>query len=418
MDELRNLVIIIPALGAILISLIWFVLNYPYNEIKNIFNPIIREHSKVEAIIIVIIIGFYSILGIFFLLGIILLPFLESIKNDGINDRGNLYFQLLWFIGLIISYILVIIIRANFEKKLLITSCREKKKIKFWFGVKSLIVILICSTLIIMGFICRNLIFGENIIIKWNNNEIFTKVSMNAFNEGYRNNVYIYVDNKAFKLYDTCDLSEELNIIRISSINKNLYVSKDFNISISDSIELKEGDEYIVKYSYKSYGKWIGIIEAGVIIILPTLALVYMCGMNLALRKIYSIKKYKIKISMTTNIGELWFVYDDFYLIKIYNEFKYIAKKDISELEPVEYKNNMQIEKIKKLKSNEIYNLKQLREWEVYLNIKEFINNCVYVIKNITKKFFINIKKLYNKILLIYKIILVVLIIIIIIIKK
>ncbi|AVP63896.1 hypothetical protein C3B64_06370 [Clostridium botulinum] len=49
MDELRNLLVIMPALGAIIVPFVCFILNDPYNKLKNRYNAITKEYSKVES---------------------------------------------------------------------------------------------------------------------------------------------------------------------------------------------------------------------------------------------------------------------------------------------------------------------------------------------------------------------------------
>lgn len=287
-------------------------------------------------------------------------------------------------------------------------SYNKRKKIKNKLMIRLIITSLFGVFWALISFVCIELIFGRNVIITYGGNEVYTKISIDGFKEGYKRNLSIYVNGKKFELYDEQDEKETLNTITISSINKNLYVDKLFNISKGDFIEIRENGKLIVKDRYKVYGHWINIIEKMIIIIIPVSTVAITLGIYLTFRKFHYIRKYVIRCSNTDYVGQIWFEYDNFYFARIKDEFRYIAKSQINTLyvvKDINDKDKMQITEAEGLKIGEIYNIKQLKQWKVYINIKITLKKIILQIKRCLKKLLLSAVNTYNKVLLKYKII-------------
>ncbi|MHB9937923.1 hypothetical protein CF098_07825 [Clostridium sporogenes] len=362
MDELRSLVVIVPTLVTIIISFICLFFNSSYNAVKNKFNPIINEYSKPEGISASILIILCSISVAYLFLIMILPPTLHKIKNENMYNMGSFKFTIVWAIIVTLMFIGLKILRRDFKKILFNVSSNNRGKFKYKFIMRSTVLILLCAIFMILTLTWKDFLFGKNISINWNNNKIFTKATIEAFEN--KSNKKIYVNGKEYILYNKYYQEKKLATLGINVNHKKLYfyVDKDLKVVEGDSIKLKENDKYIVKDEYKSYKKWIIVYENISVILLPIMFIVIISSMCFTLEKFYSIRKYIIKYSKTSCIGELWFEYDNFYLVKVDNKFKYISKNDVNELNCIEYR-------------------KDNTEMNVHLRIKEFFKkstiNCL-----------------------------------------
>lgn len=335
MDELRNLIIIIPALGTILISLAWFILNYPYTQLKERYNPIVKEYSKIQTTIRTSILIFYILFFSFtFLLSIIYL-FSKNIVSDNIKSVNNLELKLVFLFSLIILMFIFVLetrlfTRYIFKNRVKNNKISPQKKLMILSGLG----IFLGGIIFFLSLILMDFMIEKSININFKNSKFVLKTNLNSLKDKLDENIFISVNGKEFRLYNKQNQEESLNMIRVNIENENsyLYVNKEFNIFEDDIVSLKINDTEVIREKYKSYSHLIEYINKIAILICPSLVAVYSSGIIFAWNKIKSLKTYKIEFSKTSCVGKILFEYDNFYLVEIESKFKYIAKKEVNEL--------------------------------------------------------------------------------------
>ncbi|KEI92635.1 hypothetical protein [Clostridium botulinum] len=326
MDELRNLVIILPALGAIAVSLTCFIYNYPYNHIKDKFRIVMDEFGKVQVMVRTTLTIFYGIIIFMLIIIVIALP---VSANNQYNNINRLY--LFWIIFLVIISSLVLILYRWFNNDIYNRILKGKRKLKKKIIITGSIEIILTIFFSIFTFTMYRYIYGSTIELNLNDQRIFVQNDKVIKLDTKHNNIQMDVNNNKVNLCN--NNNPNLKSLKINIDDKKLvfFVDKNFVFTKDDNIKLKTNNKVIAEVTYGKYNYWRKIQYYSPYLICYLL-IAFTLGIMCIDLKISSLKKCMIHCSDFDTIGQIWFEYKDFYWVKTDKDYIYISKKEVKQL--------------------------------------------------------------------------------------
>lgn len=409
MDNIRNALIIITTLGAIIFPILKYIYGILYKEIISEHAIGIKEPANKDVILSVI--AFITIL--FYIIIFIFIFAFQPSSSNGTNETNKLsiviiclYTILIIIIGFSISYS-----KSNIKH---IVSGTKLKKINILRGV------LFLSSLLSVISICLSFIFvfsgnhqnnKNNEFILYKNGKQIIHSNLNIGTQlDTTQNIVIKVNNIDIAVNKKqTDVEIDDSHYLLVNVDKKviLYVIEDIQFSKNDNVGIYQNNLSIYEKKYGELNsnelvKWIGFIYLFIIFFVIFIVL---NGVSMTLTKILKLQNKLIRLEKGSIVGKIIFMCDDFYVIYHNDIFTHIRKNDIKSIDNITiyplYKNKAN--KKQSLPFNEIHFLHELHKWDWWVDTKEKIGDvikaCLIFIINLLKSSS-KILKWYSKILL------------------